>query len=166
MTEYVVANPVSEMHITDSGRFAVAIVRPETVSGTGVDYYQDARWGLSIMDLSGEEQVSLVAQSQPLGLALVEDAENAYGLVLLDGSDTLLQVNLAQPTASVEIDLPAPPLGIASMPDGKFVITHNQSLGMISILDPSTLELETMSNFAVTNLFEQKELPRTGEGEQ
>lgn len=166
VTEYVVANPVSEMHVTDSGRFAVAIVRPETVSGTGVDYYQDARWGLSIMDLSGEEQVSLVAQSQPLGLALVEDAENAYGLVLLDGSDTLLQVNLAQPTASVEIDLPAPPLGIASMPDGKFVITHNQSLGMISILDPSTLELETMSNFAVTNLFEQKELPRTGEGEQ
>ena len=47
------------------------------------------------------------------------------------------------------------------MPDGNFVITHNQTLGMVSILDPATLEIQTMSNFAVTNLFEQKELPRT-----
>ena len=88
-----------------------------------------------------------------------------YALALLSGSDTLLQVNLASPNSPAEVDLPALPVSIAAMPDGNFVITHNQSLGMVSILDPATLELQTMSNFAVTNLFEQKEFPRT-ESEQ
>lgn len=162
LTEYVVSNPVSELMITDSGNFAVAIVRPEN---SGSSDYQDSRYGLSILDLSSDESISLVAQSEPIGVALVEDESNSYALALLSGSDTLLQVNLASPNSPAEVDLPAPPVSIAAMPDGNFVITHNQSLGMVSILDPATLELQTMSNFAVTNLFEQKELPRT-ESEQ
>ena len=160
LTEYVVGNLVSELYITDSGRFAVSIDRPENASGSGIDYYQDARWGLSIMDLSSDDSVSLVAESRPIGLALVEDEENSYALALLDGSDTLLQVDLANPTSAIEVDLPAAPVAITSMPDGRFVISHDQGIGMVSILDPKTLELQTMSNFAVVNLFEQKELAR------
>lgn len=166
LTEFVVSNPVSELQVTESGSFAVAIVRPENYAGSGADYYTDSRWGLSILDLIEGDSVALVAESQPIGLALVEDESNSYALALLEGSDTLLQVNLALPNAPVEVDLPAPPVSIASMPDGNFVITHNQSLGMVSILNPSTLELETMSNFAVTNLFKQKELPRTESNEE
>jgi len=162
LTEYVVSNPVQELMVTESGRYAVAVVRPENSYGSD---YQDSRYGLSILDLSSDESISLVAQSEPIGVALVEDESNSYALALLAGSDTLLQVNLASPNAPAEVDLPAPPISIAAMPDGNFVITHNQSLGMVSILDPATLELQTMSNFAVTNLFEQKELPRT-EGNQ
>ncbi len=166
LTEFVVSNPVSELQVTESGNFAVATVRPENNAGSGVDYYTDSRWGLSILDLIEGDSVSLVAESQPIGLALVEDEVASYALALLSGSDTLLQVNLARPNSPVEVDLPAPPVSIAAMPDGNFVITHNQSLGMVSILNPSTLELETMSNFAITNLFEQKELPRTEDAEE
>jgi len=163
LTEYVVSNPVNDMYLTDSGRFAVAIVRPESSSGSGIDYYQDNNWGLSILDLNSDSSISLVAEQQPVGIALVEDAENSYALALLEGSDTLLQVNLASPNSAVEVDLPAAPVSIATLPDGNFAISHNQSLGMVSILNPSTLELQTISNFAATNLFEQKELPRRGE---
>jgi len=163
LTEYVVSNPVSELMVTESGNFAVAVVRPENNSGGD---YQDSRYGISILDLSSDQSISLVAQSQPIGMALVEDEGNSFALALLAGSNTLLQVNLANPNSPVEVDLPAPPVSIAAMPDGNFVITHNQSLGMVSILDPSTLELQTMSNFAVTNLFEQKELPRTEGNEE
>ena len=163
LTEYVVSNPVSELMVTDSGNFAVAVVRPENTGGSD---YQDSRYGLSILDLSSDESISLVAQSEPIGVALAEDETSSYALALLAGSDTLLQVNLASPNSPVEVDLPASPVSIAAMPDGNFVITHNQSLGMVSILDPATLELQTMSNFAVTNLFEQKELPRTEGNEE
>jgi len=166
LTEFVVSNPVSELMVTESGNFAVAVVRPENNAGSGVDYYTDSRWGLSIMDLVSEDVISLVAESQPIGVALVEDETNSYALALLEGSDTLLQVNLAMPNSPAEVDLPAPPVSIAAMPDGNFVITHNQSLGMVSILDPATLELQTMSNFAVTNMCEQKELPRTEGNEE
>ena len=114
--------------ITDSGNFAVAIVRPDPSSSD----YQDSRYGLSILDLSSDESISLVAQSEPIGVALVEDESNSYALALLSGSDTLLQVNLASPNSPAEVDLPAPPVSIAAMPDGNFVITHNQSLGMVS----------------------------------
>jgi hypothetical protein len=160
LTEYVVGNPVSELHVTQSGRFAVSIDRPEYASGSGIDYYQDSRWGLSIMDLSGDDVVSLVAEAKPAGLALVEDAENSYALALLENSDTLLQVDLNNPTSAVEVALAAPPVEIAAMPDGNFAISHNQGLGMVSILNPNTLELQTVSNFAAINLFEQQELPR------
>jgi DNA-binding beta-propeller fold protein YncE len=160
LTEYVVGNPVSELHVTQSGRFAVSIDRPEYASGSGIDYYQDSRWGLSIMDLSGDDVVSLVAEAKPVGLALVEDAENSYALALLENSDTLLQVDLNNPTSAVEVALAAPPVEIAAMPDGNFAISHNQGLGMVSILNPNTLELQTVSNFAAINLFEQQELPR------
>ena len=163
LTEYVVSNPVSELMVTDSGSYAVAVVRPENANSSD---YQDSRYGLSILDLSSDESISLVAQSEPIGVALVEDESNSYALALLDGSDTLLQVNLASPNSPAEVDLPAPPVSIASMPDGNFVITHNQTLGMVSILDPATLEIQTMSNFAVTNMFEQKELPRTEGAEE
>lgn len=162
LTEYVVGNPVDQMFVTDSGRYAVSIDRPESNSGSGIDSYQDARYGLSILDLSSDESVSLVAQSQPVGLALLEDEEKSYALALLEGSDTLLQVDLSNPTTPVEIDLPAAPVAIASMPDGQFAISHAEGLGMLSILDPTSLELRTISNFAAVNLFEQKELPRRG----
>ena len=117
------------------------------------------------MDLSSDDSVSLVAENKPIGLALVEDEENSYALALLDGSDTLLQVDLNNPTSAAKVDLPAAPVAISSMPDGNFAISHDQGLGMVSILNPTTLELQTVSNFAAVNLFEQKELPRRNGGE-
>jgi hypothetical protein len=165
LTEYVMANPVSEMHLTDSGNYAVAVLRAEENYGSGIDSYQDSRWGLGIMDLASDDSVSLVAESMPVGLALVEVEEKSYALALLEGSDTLLQVDLSNPTSAVEVDLPAAPVAIGSMPDGNFVISHNQGLGMVSILNPTTLEIQTMSNFAATNLFEDAVLPRRGEEE-
>jgi len=38
-----VGNPVDQMFVTDSGRYAVSIERPESNNGSGIDSYQDAR---------------------------------------------------------------------------------------------------------------------------
>ena len=82
LTEYVVSNPVSELMVTDSGNYAVAIVRPESSNSND---YQDSRYGLSILDLSSDESISL-AQSEPIGVALVGMA-TMHALALLAGSD-------------------------------------------------------------------------------
>ena len=132
LTEYVVANPVSELQLTQSGSHAVAVMSPETSYGSGIDYYQDSRWGLAVMDLSSDESVSLVAESRPVGLALVEGADTAYALALLEGSETLLQVDLSNPTQAVPVEFVSPAVSISAMPDGQFVISHDQGLGMIS----------------------------------
>ena len=71
--------------------------------------------------LSDDEMVSFVLESQPVGLALVESSATTFGL-LLEGSDTLLQVDLANPSQPVEIGLAAPPTGIGALPDGRFWI--------------------------------------------
>ena len=165
LTEYVVANPVSELQLTQSGSHAVAVLSPENSYGSGIDYYQDSRWGLAVMDLSSDESVSLVAETRPVGLALVEGADTAYALALLEGSETLLQVDLSNPTQAVPVELPSPAVAISAMPDGQFVISHDQGLGMISVLDPETLELNTTQHFAAIGLLENSELPRLGEEE-
>ena len=164
LTEYVLGNPVSSMEITESGAYAVGILRPESGGGSGLDSYQDSRYGLGVLDLSGNDSVSLVLESEPVGLALVEDEANSYALLLLAGDDRLLQVNLATPSSPSIIELPAPPTGIGAMPDGRFYITHAADLGLVSILDPTTGVPESISGFATVGLLEEDLLPRRDGG--
>ena len=122
-----------------------------------VDAYQDARYGVAVFDLL-EDVTNLVAESMPLGVEIIENESGAFALALLDGVDTLLQVDLANPSRSAEIELPAPPVAIGSMPDGRFVISHEISVGMISVLDPNDPEnLTTISGFAAAGLLADDE---------
>ena len=164
LIEYVVSNPVSEMRLTDSGTTAVAILRPESSFSDDLDGYQDARWGLAVIDMTGDEAISLVTESQPVGLELVEDESGAaYALVLLEGLEYLLHVDLSNPGVAEQIDLPAPPVSIDALPDGRFLIAHSEALGLLTYLDPTDLSQNSVSGFATVGLFAEDVLPRTGE---
>ena len=171
LIEYVVANPLYEMTLSQSGKYAVGLMKPESSYGSGIDAYQDARYGLAVLDMEGDDVVNLVAETQPIGLEIVEGTDGDFALVLLEGKDTLLQVNLANPSQSVEVDLPAPPITIATQPvtvDGeqeKFIISHNVDVGMVSILDPKTLEIQTITGFGLAGSLSQPEFFNREEGE-
>ena len=167
LTEFVIANPLYDLLLSDSGSFAVGLMEPESSYSSGVDAYQDARYGVAVFDLVNQEITNLVAESMPIGVELIENENGAFALALLEGVDTLLQVDLNNPSRSTEIELPAPPVTIGSMPDGRFVISHQVSMGMISILDPNNPEqLTTISSFAAAGLMAEDELvQRNSEGE-
>jgi hypothetical protein len=162
VTEYVAANPVSSLEILDVGgapAYAVAVMRPENGSGSGLDQYQDQNWGLAVLDLGDDDIVNLIVEAEPVGMALAERDGRAYALVLLEGVETLLMIDLASPSAAQQIELPAPPLAIGEMPDGSFYITHDSPLGLATFLDPlDPSSLETASGFATLGLFDDYEL--------
>ena len=165
LTEYVVANPLSSLVLTPSGAHAVGIMRPEYTYSSGVDAYQDNRWGIVILDTSSNDSVSLVAEAKPIGLEIVENESGSFALVLMSGLDYLLQVDLQTPSASSKVDLPAAPLALDSMPDGRFVISHDVQLGMISLLDPTTLDINTIDGFALEGILSKPVLNKRNEEE-
>jgi hypothetical protein len=160
VVEYVADNPVDSLEITPGGEYAVAVLRPEDRSGSGLDAHQNARWGLAVADLTGNDIVSLMLSSPPVGVELVEKDGSAYALVLLEDIESLIQVDLAEPGAYTTVDLPAPPAGIFARPDGTFTIPHETDLGLVSFLDPETGTLSTVSGFATVNLLTDQTLPR------
>ena len=167
VTEFRTATPILEMMQSESDRYAVATLRPGgSNSGSEIDAFQSDNYGLSVIDLEEGNSASLVLGAEPVGVALVDDDETTYALLLPDGADTLLQVDLRNPTAAIEIDLPAPPTAIAAMADGRFAITHASALGLVSFLDPATLRIKEAHGFAASTVWtdEETELPRRSTG--
>ena len=78
----------------------------------------------------------------------------------MEGIDYLLQVDLNAPSSSSKVDLPAAPLALDTMPDGRFVISHDLDMGMVSFLDPLTLELNTVDGFALEAILKEATLTR------
>ena len=68
LTEYVVANPLYKMTLSQSGKYAVGLMKPESTYGSAIDAYQDGRYGLAVLDMEGDDVVNLVAETQPIGL--------------------------------------------------------------------------------------------------
>ena len=85
-------------------------MRPEYSYGSGIDAYQDSRWGIAIIETTTNDSVSLVAESRPIALEIIENESGAFALVLMEGIDYLLQVDLNAPSSSSKVDLPAAPL--------------------------------------------------------
>ncbi len=168
--ELRVENPIHSMQMSESEQYAVAVLRPEDSWGGGLSQYADENWGLAVINLiDGEEEViSLVVESQPVGVELIEDtdASTTYALVLMDGVDSVLKIDLARPSAYTEVELEAPPVGIGALPDATgFYITHESALGLISFLNPANNEITTAHGFAVVELLDDDTLPRR-EGEE
>jgi hypothetical protein len=158
--EYRVANPLDSLQLAPGEDYAVGILRPETDSGTDLDRYQDERWGLAIIDLVDQEETSLVLEAQPIGVALLNRDDATYALVLMQGREHLLQVKLSEPTFFTEVELQAPPIQIGDMQDGRFYITHDATLGLVSFLDPATGDLTTTGGFASAGLMPEDDRPR------
>ena len=137
-------------------------MKPEFGSGS----YQDANSGVAIIDLGSNDIVNLVAESRPVGVEIIDLEGASYALVLLSGLDYVLKLDLANPLNAEQIDLPAAPLSLGTMPDGRFLIAHDSKLGMVSMFDPSASSdaaLNTISGFAAAGLLNNNKLPRRGE---
>ncbi len=154
LTPYVVSNPVDEVLLSDSGAYALAVLRPTSSGGGGgADAYTASHYGLGVLELGGDDALSVTLTGTPVGVALTDTAETTYALVLQEGEDELLFIDLAQPSGDERLSLPAAPTGIGTMPDGRFWITHDEALGMVSFLDPSTKALTTVGGFGLLGLF-------------
>jgi hypothetical protein len=158
ITEYRVANPLDGLQLSPGQGYAVGTLRPESSTGSSLDAYQDSRWGLAVIDLQDEDETSLVLEAEPIGLAVMERDEATYALVLMDGIEHLLQVNLDEPTFFTEVELDGPPLSIGQLASGQFYVTHDAALGLVSFLDPSTGALTTASGFATPGLLHEPTL--------
>jgi hypothetical protein len=166
LVEHRVENPVDDMRLSPAGQYAVGTLRPESTGGSGLEQYQDSNWGLSVVDLVSDEAISLVLESRPVGLELVEQGDRTYALVLLEGRDTVLQLDLSAPSQPTELELEAPPTGIGALPDGRFSITHDAPLGLITFLDPATGKTTPAAGFATLGLMVEETLPDRGAGEE
>jgi len=152
VTEFRMENPVTRLELAPDESTAVAFLRPEKSSGEGLEGYTDDRYGVSILDVWSENVISLVTGSEPLGLAF-SGLDEPYALVLLDDDEDLLQLDLATGIAA-EIRLEQPPLDIGAYGDGRFFITHDTALGMITFLDPASGDQITVADFAVAGILD------------
>ncbi len=162
-------NPVMELLVAE--HYAVATMRPDNyTTGSGTSAFYDENYGFGIFPLAPvtgddpRDAVALVLESEPVGLALSADDKGEYALLLLDGVDTLLKVNLDTASAD-EISLEAPPIGISSSPDGRFIVTGDTGVGMLSFVDPADNGVVTVAGFATSGLASPAVLPRREEKE-
>lgn len=151
--EYRMENPVSSLEIAPDGRTAVALMRTESGSGTGLESLADSNYGVAILDLASERgnNISLMSETRPVGLAFQGGELSKTALLLLEGKDDLLQLDLDTGTY-LEVPLPDAPLGIGAFGESAFYITHDSALGLISFWNPAAEALETVSGFALSGL--------------
>ncbi len=160
LTEQRAENPIIEMRLTESGAFGVASMNIDNGSGSGASGFFDAYYGLGVFDLSGaEDPIALVLEGAPVGLELTVNDGKDYALVLMDDVDGLQKIDLASAT-NTEILLEETPLGIDAMPNGRFVVTHPNPLGLITFVDAGSEDLVTVSGFAAAGLLDRPVLPR------
>ncbi|GEM_PF-1089404 len=151
-------NRVMSMQLSPDRLHAVAVLSPEgsDAGATAQEQYYDESYGLGIFDLGDASAFSLVAASQPIGVAFSGDENlSEYALALLQGQQELIQVRLTDGGAS-SIPLEAPATAIGSFGDGQFYITHESDLGLVSFLDPETGSLETVHGFATSGLIDDE----------
>ncbi|HJN76171.1 MAG TPA: hypothetical protein QGF58_19740 [Myxococcota bacterium] len=162
ITEYVVANRVSEAWVDPSGRYGVGLMMPETASWTDeVAAYADARYGLAVLELDDDEARNLVLEGVPLELGLIATEFTTYALVLLEDDDEALLIDLSEPQPPMIIEMAAPPLKLGTLGDGRFWIAHDSPLGAVTLIDPlSPGEQVVLEDFAAVGVFPDDTLAR------
>jgi hypothetical protein len=158
LTEYRLQNPAVSMHLAPTGEFAVALTRPEgSYGGADVDSLYDQHPGMEILDLRSDDSEPFLLEGQGLGVAFASDEALLNALVLQQGVDYLYRLDLYT-RQSEELELAAPPVAIGTMPDGRFFITHDRPLGLVSFLDPATGEVVEVGGFAAIGVNDVIEL--------
>ena len=153
-------NPLSSVQVSADQAYLVGLMRTD---GAGDGSNADSLNGLYVMDLADRKEANLALSSAPVGSALVERDGQSFVLLLLEGDETLYKVDLAAPSFAVPVELPASPRSIVARADGRIAISHESPLGLISIYDPASDEIETIHGFANVGLLSQPTLPRRGD---
>ncbi|MCB9689632.1 MAG: hypothetical protein H6735_31635 [Alphaproteobacteria bacterium] len=157
LVEYRLQNPATSVSIAPTGEMAVALTRAEGGGGTGVDAIYDQHPGMEIVDLRTDETTPFLLEGDGLGTAFSSDGTNLQLLVLQRGVDYLYRLDLYTRQEG-RIELTAPPVAIGSMPGGRFFVTHDAPLGLVSFLDPQSGKIEEIGGFATLGRFEPVEL--------
>jgi hypothetical protein len=155
--EYRLQNPAVALEVAPTGEYAVALTRAEGGSGTGVDGLYDTHPGMEILDLDGDDSEPFLLVGDGIGVAFTADQTHLTALVLQDGVDSLFQIDLYS-RETTNLELSAPPIAIGAMKDGRFWITHDAALGLVSFLDPSGGEIVESAGFAAQSIIDPIEL--------
>lgn len=148
LVEYVLQNPAVSLTLAPTNEFAVVLTRAEgNFSGSGVDAIYDSHPGMEIIDLRTDDSEPFLLEGQGLGVAFAPGGTYLQALVLQQDVDYLYILDLYS-RVSQEIELSAPPVAIGAMPDGRFFITHDRALGLVSFLDPANGEITEVAGFA------------------
>jgi hypothetical protein len=165
MVERRAENPIIELELA-STHYAVASLRPDGGGGGGgASAFYDQSYGLGVFPLDAGDPVALALEAEPIGMAVSGTDADPYALVLMDEVEELIQVRLADQQAT-QFALGAPPEGIASSPDGRFVVTHTSPLGLVTFLDPDSGDTVEVAGFASLGLVTAHPLPRRTPAEE
>ena len=164
LVEYRIQNPMISLHVAPTAEFAVALTRAEGGASSGIDAIYDAHPGMEIIDLADNDSEPFILEGLGLGVAFASDKTNLNALVLQQGIDYLFRYDLYARQAS-EIELSAPPVSIGTLSaSGRFWITHESPLGLVSFLDPASGQIVEVSGFARLGLLDPIELSSDEEG--
>jgi hypothetical protein len=139
LTEYRLPDQPNEVLVAPGERWALA---------TGRD------GALQLLDLADDEVYPYALEGAPLAIAFTEDAQGTWALILQSGVDYLFLLEL-DTGAAREVALDEPPATIASLPDGRFVISHRSGSGLLSFYDPSEDSVVLAAGFALEGLLEE-----------
>lgn len=158
LVEYVLQNPAVSVTLAPTNEFAVVLTRAEgSFGGDGVDAIYDQHPGMEIVDLRTDDTEPFLLEGQGLGVAFATDGTYLQALVLQQDVDYLYRLDLYT-RESAEIELSAPPVAIGAMPDGRFYITHDRALGLVSFLDPANGRITEVAGFASLGIIDPIEL--------
>lgn len=153
LVEYRLQNPAASLSIAPTGEMAVVLTRAEGSGATGVDGLYDQHPGMEILDLQTDESTPFLLEGDGLGTAFASDGTDLQLLVLQRGVDYLYRLDLYTRQEG-RIELSDPPVSIGSMPSGRFYVTHDSPLGLVSYVDPASGKTEEIGGFATLGLFE------------
>lgn len=157
VVEYRLQNPAIGLSVAPTEEFAVVLTRAEAFSGdNSVDAIYDANPGMEIVNLNNDNIVPFILEGVGLGVAYSYDDTHLNALVLQENVENLFSIDLYT-GVSFEIDTSAPPLAIGSMPDGRFFVTHDRALGLVSFIDAQNNVVE-VGGFASAGVMDSIEV--------
>ncbi len=147
IVEFRLQNPLLSLHLAPTEEFAIAFTAQGAVDG---------RPGMEILDLRDTRGHSYPYLLEGVGIDAkftVDDAGLLHALILQSDVTYLYALDLYGGTAR-EIELDEPPIGIGARAEGGFYVTHDDPLGLVSLVDPTTDAIETIAGFGTLGIFD------------
>jgi len=146
VVEFRLQSPLLDVSVSPTEEFAVAFT---------VENGYGSRPGMEVLDLRDGRGRSFpyLLESRGTGLAFDAFGSSLHALVLQEGVNYVYSLDLYT-AQNEQIDLAATPVGIGSMPAGGFFVTHDEPLGFVSFLDPTTGNIRTVSGFAALGIID------------
>lgn len=144
---YRLQEPLLSLYLAPTEEFAIALT---SESGFG------GRPGMEILDLRdgrGHTYPYLLEQ-RGIDVAFTETDAGLHALVLQQNVPYLYKLDLYAGAAE-EVELVQPPVAIGALDSGGFYVTHDDPLGLVSVVDPATNAIETLAGFGSLGLLDE-----------